>query len=184
MKQIMFILLFSGFFHRSPAQEIPRRVMHNFSAEALGVGVHYSLNYEWLFLRTQDKKLWLGAGVGFSYNTPKGLRNTYIPLRFCAFYGNVRNFYLEAGYDLASVWEQFLHHKWKVWYGVGYEGYSLFHIGIRYQREIKGLHFKVYLMPILNNLVNHPYLYYIGKPYSETKDIRYWYGLGVGYSLY
>lgn len=39
-------------------------------------------------------------------------------------------------------------------------------------------------MPILNNLVNHPYLYYIDKSDSETKDIRYWYGLGIGYSLY
>jgi hypothetical protein len=184
MKHLAFIVLFSGFFHDTPAQESTRRVMHNFSAEALGVGVHYSINYEWLFLRTRDKKLWLGTGIGFSYNTPKGLRNTYYPLRFCAFYGNIRNFYLEAGYDLVSVREQFYHNKWHVWYDVGYEGYHLFHFGIRYQRESKGWHFKVYLMPILNNGANHPYLYFIDKPESDTKRFNYWYGLGIGYSLY
>lgn len=168
-KLIATVVYVLGFFYESAsAQRLPKRLPLNaIYIEGLGMGGYGSVNYERL-IYTQ-KKLHIGARLGVGTYRLRDFEtklnpDVTIPFSINGYYGQIHHIEVSVGQTFTSI------------VGASTVDFAVerknalssnVSIGYRYQKNSRGLMFRVNYNPII----------------SSSQSFKHWYGLAVGYAF-
>ncbi len=195
MKRLLIIPLFLfaawGYSQKDQGQSLYNRTMY---AEGFGIGLNYSLNYEWLIKASDYVYLnlsyggsyYLDTSFGGAYYMPNNASYYLAPVRLHCLVGK-RNLFLNFGFDFSYM------HKWvrATSHGVTLRQINIYdyifineEIGVRYY--VKRFFIKASVIPLIGGKNGLPFMAYFLPYYDyswQKKKLLLWPAISIGYSF-